>query len=1257
MSARGLRCRRGWGWLILVLCTASLLAVMLMSLQVQAKDGEFDWRLDGSKTPTALLIGLPVRVSVRVTNLGETAWSHESGHRLAYHWRERTGEIVVLDGLRTPFAHAIQPGESIQVNARLEAPKAPGEYFLEWGIVQEGTRWYPAPQTERGDSNARYPVQIREGRLAWDLLDLEAPAKAVSGERFEVRVTVQNTGDVTWSSATGDVLAYHWWNDDGELLVHDGRRTPYPESVAPGEKAEVELVVTAPQGVEACQCRLEIEALREGVSWYGAPSKRPSSVSPGGRGVQMPRIEVSPQSIAWTLVDHDMPSRMHAGDPIDVTLTLHNPGSIDWGIGDSLSYRIFDGQGKRVAEGPRVPLGQDVGVGESLSVVARLQTPDAPGVYSVSWEPLREHEFWYGAPSIVRKNGALRRERLQESFRIEVTRPRLGWDLIEQSKFPMVWAGDEATIQVTVKNTGTETWRRSQGDHLAYHWLDAQGAVVQFDGQRSHLPRRRGPIAPGDEVTISARIRGPARGGEYRLQWEMVREHVRWFGAAVDLQGQRHALGPGKVSGTPVDVRSRAAWLQQGMVLLSLSFVLGMLIRRRRENRNVAEVRKYDPLILELGVLLWLWLAVWMMTITFAELSGLRLWSRGMAATASGAALFCLPTAMVQGRTRVVIATGTILAVGFMGVADLIYMHFFGSIVPVAALTASHHVGEVGASIASLIEPYYAWLTPIPLSAVCLAPFVAWQLRSRTPAPGRSSRALARFGPRLGAVGLCLVVASPFMVRLYGAMEGSLGKRVFSEQRNTSRFGYLNAHLFDAARSAREKHGRGSITAEEGHNLLDFHTERAQEVRRTVKREIESGGAPVPGQAGRANLLLIQVEAAQQWVIGARSKGREITPFLNRLHTRGFAYPNVVDQTAQGKTSDAEYATLNSQHPLGEGAVCFLRADNSFVSLAHVLKNEGYTTFSSHPYKRGFWNRAVLHPKYGFDTSMFRRELGPGQQVGWGLADGLFFERVLERLKTLQEPWFTFLITLSLHHPYDHFPPNLQDPDLDLGELQGTRVGNYLHAMNYFDRSLEALFDELERTGKASRTLVALYGDHDARFDLRDHPEILKLAGESEWSPSTDLRFERVPFFVVNPEAVARGLVGRITEVGGHIDIAPTLLHHLGVARPRAFLGRPLLGSEFLGAGAGVERTKNFSPGIAVYPNGSVLTEDRLFVARGRDIPRDGGCFDYPGGKSRPLADCEGLEPRAIEEISMSRAVVDFDFHRSLAAEVRPVQP
>ena len=63
----------------------------------------------------------------------------------------------------------------------------------------------------------------------------------------------------------------------------------------------------------------------------------------------------------------------------------------------------------------------------------------------------------------------------------------------------------------------------------SYHWLDDRGQPDRL-GRRAHA---RCPIvAPGERVTVEARVRAPIPPGRYRFALDLVAEHRAWFSAA-----------------------------------------------------------------------------------------------------------------------------------------------------------------------------------------------------------------------------------------------------------------------------------------------------------------------------------------------------------------------------------------------------------------------------------------------------------------------------------------------------------------------------------------------------------------------------------------------------------------------------------------------------------------------------------------------------------------------------------------------------
>jgi phosphoglycerol transferase MdoB-like AlkP superfamily enzyme len=495
------------------------------------------------------------------------------------------------------------------------------------------------------------------------------------------------------------------------------------------------------------------------------------------------------------------------------------------------------------------------------------------------------------------------------------------------------------------------------------------------------------------------------------------------------------------------------------------------------------------------------------------------------------------------------VASVTIGLTAILTLADVVYWRFFGGLMPLLAIGNASHIGDVADSIGALLMAQDLALLPLFVIAVLLP----WML----PRPVSTTPSL--FARRARALLLVATVAGggiPVVADVHLWLEHRESWKVFRWTMSLSGVGLVGAHARDIARSAREIVQRRTPSADELEAWVGFADARARVV------DDESTALDDAGTARGMNLLIVQVEAMQGFAVDAKVGDDMVMPFLNVLRrTRALYYPNLWDQTGGSPTSDCEYLVLNGLHPLAQGSVAFRRPGNDFVALPKVLGEAGYATLSAHAFDKGMWNRALLHPRVGFDTSFFKDSFAPGRDIGWGLGDIDFFKQSVAKMTELEEPFFAFLITLTSHHPYKYIPRDLRE--LKLRNLGDDVLGQYLHSMRYVDDALRSLFDELGRAGLADRTVVAIYGDHDSKLTLSARvqknaerelgldPRIVDDLARRAW------RTKQIPLFVVIP-GQSEGRV--VDDVGGQIDIAPTLLHHLGVAKPRSMLGRPLLG-------------------------------------------------------------------------------------------------
>jgi hypothetical protein len=86
-------------------------------------------------------------------------------------------------------------------------------------------------------------------------------------------------------------------------------------------------------------------------------------------------------------------------------------------------------------------------------------------------------------------------------------------------------AGALGGAEVEVENAGAATWRDDVA--CSYHWLDALGNPIVWDGIRTPLGR---PVEPGDRLSLRIGVRAPMPPGRYRFALDLVAEHRAWFG-------------------------------------------------------------------------------------------------------------------------------------------------------------------------------------------------------------------------------------------------------------------------------------------------------------------------------------------------------------------------------------------------------------------------------------------------------------------------------------------------------------------------------------------------------------------------------------------------------------------------------------------------------------------------------------------------------------------------------------------------------
>jgi phosphoglycerol transferase MdoB-like AlkP superfamily enzyme len=651
-----------------------------------------------------------------------------------------------------------------------------------------------------------------------------------------------------------------------------------------------------------------------------------------------------------------------------------------------------------------------------------------------------------------------------------------------------------------------------------------------------------------------------------------------------------------------------------GVALASL--VIAFLVGRYRQKTPDALA-----LVLDLLPLVWMFFFVWSLVHNVSELIPARkhqMFNRNALADA-GLAAFVVA---LSPRTRRGVFAGVLgILVALIGAADILHMRAFGNVIPVGSHGSFTQLWDVRASIVSLVDKKRdLWIGFYLASAAAM--LLLWRVKEI-----KSLRAV-----RMAAYVVPVVLLSYSFGQIHDDVSTFLGStwstEVLNREDQVWNAGFFGAHIREISVNVKNSLARRSPTKAERKDVQAFfRDEHAAHV---------TDKSPSFGQYKGKNVLILQLEAIEEWLVDATVDGQEITPFLNRLKQRNLFYPHIYDIAAMSHTADCEYLVLNSNHPLPDGAVAFRAEGNHFVTLATTLRDAGYSTLSMHGYRHGMWNRAVLHPRYGFTHSLFEEQLGDSPKVGWGLDDHAFFQKLAVAAKQEPMPWLLYAITLSSHHPYNAIPYNQRR--LRLGALENTMVGNYMHSAAFVDDALSKLFAQLAADDLLKDTVVVLYGDHAALLHTSQRERGMVASMTNLPAQTADHigtgSLNRVPLMFVLPGMEKP----EISEgVGAQIDIGPTILHFLGIAPPRPFTGHALV-PEAVG-------------GFVARWDGSFVSPPLLFDA-GLDE-----CRVISDLRSVPSDRCRALATKARKQLDASWLLTNNDLAEWLAKDAPPLPP
>ena len=337
------------------------------------------------------------------------------------------------------------------------------------------------------------------------------------------------------------------------------------------------------------------------------------------------------------------------------------------------------------------------------------------------------------------------------------------------------------------------------------------------------------------------------------------------------------------------------------------------------------------------------------------------------------------------------------------------------------------------------------------------------------------------------------------------------------------------------------------------------------------------------------NVIVIHAESIQNFTLGTTFNGLEVTPNLNRLADEGLYFSNFYAQESVGTSSDSEFTFLTSLMPATSGTVAVSYWDRDY---------------SMHANNGTFWNRNLIHPKYGYDNFFYyTKDYIMDDKLGsMGLSDKSFFRQSVPKIKEISENnqnFYATLIMLTNHTPFDAASEidfdvdyKYEKIDEETGEvvevsapfMEGSLLGNYFKTVHYADEAIGEFIEELDEAGLLDNTVVVIYGDHDAKikkseylyyYNYDPYTDSVLDEDDPDYKAMDYYDYElnrKVPFIIWTKDQKVKG---EVTKVMGMYDASPTLGNMLG------FKNKYALGHDIF----------SVDDNIVIFPDASWITD------------------------------------------------------------------
>ena len=392
-----------------------------------------------------------------------------------------------------------------------------------------------------------------------------------------------------------------------------------------------------------------------------------------------------------------------------------------------------------------------------------------------------------------------------------------------------------------------------------------------------------------------------------------------------------------------------------------------------------------------------------------------------------------------------------------------------------------------------------------------------------------------------------------------------------------------------------------------------------------TQSELNPENEEYEGVAEGKNVIILQLESVQNFVVGATINGQEITPNLNKFLSENINITNM-HATSYTTTADSEHSVITSTYPQENGEAFSKYYGNTYDDIFGNFKDAGYYNMYAHGNYGYFWNRQNVFSKYQVDNIKFLGDFeDESELIRTYLSDELLYKQTVQYMKEKVEEGETVfydIVAASSHKPFElaGIIDKYSKVSIDVGDLAGTDFGNYLEAVNYADYAFGIFIEELKEAGLYDDTVIIVFGDH---YGVQMYDEnFIEFLGYSR----NDYNDARIQFEFSNVLCGIRipGISNiEINEPVSKLDIKPTLAQICNI-------------EDTFSLGTSIFNRNSY---VAIN-NGKVITEDYYYDAEKWYVLETGEELDMDSLSEEEREKLDLYVEQAMIEIELSNSVV-----------------